>query len=72
MWNMCGTCEEMENVLQVLIDRSNYVMERNHMRSELSRMDITAFSLKSTLNSDQYEVTKYLFKFVHTRLYVRI
>lgn len=29
MWNMCGTCEEMEARKQVLIDRSNYVMERN-------------------------------------------
>lgn len=59
MWNMCGTCEEMETRKQVLIDRSNYVMERNPTRSELSRMDITAFSLKSIWNSDQYEVTKY-------------
>lgn len=47
MWNMCGTCEELETIKQVLIDRSNYVMERNPTRSELSRMDITAFSLKS-------------------------
>lgn len=72
MWNMCGTCEEMETIKQVLIDRSIYVMERNPTRSELSRMDITAFSLKSILNSDQYELTKCSFKFVHTRLHVRI